>query len=139
MSALNDLTVGLRDELRAAGLVAPSTTAPTTDRTVTLTVARLSAPSDADGEAPTGALGGGTSDVRVSCVLRSGRDGDTRWIGDTLDAIERAIGSIRNRTVAGVWVSFVTWEYSADLGVAADGRPEASVNYRARCALPVLQ
>lgn len=138
MAALNDFTVGLRTLLRAAGLTCPSSTAPSADRTVVLTVARLTSPSDADGEGATAGRGGGAVDVRVSCIVRSGVDGDTQWIGDTFDTIERVIGSIRNQTVGGVPVAWVTWDYAADLGIGDRGRPEASVNYRGRCALPVL-
>lgn len=138
MTALNDLTVGLRQLLRGQGLTCPSSTAPASDRTVTLTVRRIGSPQDADGETATGSRGGGETPVAVSCLLRSGIDGDTEWLGATMDVIERTIGTIRNQVINGVPVAFMAWDYSADLGLGDRGRPEASVQYRARCALPVL-
>lgn len=138
MAALNDLTVGLRDLLRARGLVCPSTTAPATDNTVVLTVAMGAGPNDADLEGPTGGQAGGTSEVRVTCILRSDVAGDTAWLADTADKIAAAIGTLRNQVVNGVPVAHVLYEYSADLGQGDRGRPEASVTYRVRCALPVV-
>lgn len=138
MAALNDLTVGLRQLLRARGLVCPSATAPATDNTVVLTVSRGTGPNDADLETATGGQSGGTSEVRVTCLIRSDVAGDTAWLATAADHIDVAIGTLRNQVVNGVPVAHVLYEYSADLGQGDRGRPEASVNYRVRCSLPVL-
>lgn len=138
MTALNDLTVGFRNLLRAAGLVCPASSAAASDRTVILTVRRIGSPQDADQEGRTGHLGGGDTPVAVTCLLRSGIDGDTAWLGATSETIDRVIGTIRNQVINGVPVAHVTWDYSADLGLGDRGRPEGSVQYRARCSLPVL-
>lgn len=138
MAALNDLTVGLRALLRARGLVCPSQTAPATDNTVILTVSKVTGQLDADHETPTGARSGGTSEVMITCLLRSDVAGDTAWLAATADTIDSAVGTLRNQVVNGVPVAHVLYQYGADLGQGDRGRPEWSVNYRGRCALPVL-
>lgn len=138
MSFLNELTVGLRNKLRAAGLTVPAPTAAVSDNTVVLTVALINAPDDADQEGTQAATGGGAVDVRVTCLLRSNRQGDTQWLGDTSEAIARVIGTIRNETVNGCPISWVRYQYGTDLGIGDLGRPEASENYIVRAARPAL-
>lgn len=138
MAALNDLTVGLRALLRARGLTCPSETAPATDRTVILTCQVVQGQTDADYETPTGGRAGGGADVMITCLMRSDVAGDTAWLAATADTIAAAVGTLRNQVVNGVPVAHVLWQYGANLGQGDRGRPEWSVNYRARCALPVL-
>lgn len=138
MSFLNDLAVGLRNKLRGAGLTVPAPTAATSDKTVTLLVNLTNGPDDADQENATRATGGGAVDVRITLLLRSSRDGDTQWLGDTSEVIDRVIGTIRNETINGCPVSLVTYNYTADLGIGDLGRPELSVNYNARVSRPAL-
>jgi hypothetical protein len=119
-------------------LVCPSETAPATDRTVVLTVNKIVGQLDADHETAAGGRSGGSAEVMVTCLIRSDVAGDTAWLADTADKIDRTIGTLRNQVVNGIPVAHVTWQYTANLGQGDRGRPEWSVNYRTRCALPVL-
>jgi hypothetical protein len=138
MSFLNDLAVGLRGKLRAAGLTVPAPTAAVTDNTVVLTVALINGPDDADQEGRLNATGAGAVDIRVTCLIRSNRTGDTQWLGDTSETIARVLGTIRNETINGCPVSWVHYQYGTDLGIGDLGRPEASENYTVRAARPAL-
>lgn len=138
MAFLLDLGDGLRSILRARGLTVVASTAAASDKTLTLATRLVNAPDDADGEGRNGSTGGGACDVAVTVIYRSDLGGDVRWLGSASDTVQAALATLRQTTVNGVGVSWVRFDYGADLGTGDRGRPEASDNFMVRAVRPVL-
>lgn len=135
---INELATGLRQKLRDAGLTVVPATADQADHSVTLTLNLVNANDDADGNNGLRDNLSGPVDIRATVLLRASIKGDTEWIGVTSETVMGAVGTLRNVTIGGVPVSWVQYQYSADLGSSDKGRPEASDNYMIRASRPAL-
>lgn len=138
MSYLNNFADGLRTILRAAGLTVVPFTAAATDHTVTLSVRLVDGSYDADGEHSTFSDLQGTVEIAVTVLMRASITGDVQWLGETGETVMKALGTVRNQTIGGLPVGFISYTYSADLGLGDRGRPEASDNYTVHAGRPAL-
>lgn len=135
---INELAVGLRQKVRDAGITVVPSTADQADHSVTLTLALVNNPDTADGNNGVRDNLSGPCDIRATVLFRASIKGDTQWLGVTSEAVMQVLGTIQNQTVNGVPVSWVRWQYGADLGSSDKGRPEASDNYMIRASRPAL-
>jgi hypothetical protein len=74
----------------------------------------------------------------VTVVERAGIIGDVQWLGETSETVHKVLASIRNETIGGLPVGWITFAYSADMGLGDRGRPEASDNFTVHAGRPAL-